>query len=90
MMEPKDKEAIQKMIWEINTMRTYHELWGSLSPRQVTEIIGHMEHVVKFLEMDTTLGVMQFENNEDLKHSIYKFISFMRWIKNNSYHAEQK
>ena len=85
MMDPKDRSKIEKMIWEINTMRTYHELWTSLSPRQVSEIVGHMQSVAEYLDEDF---VKLWPMEKDVKESMMKFLSFMRWIKNNSYHAD--
>jgi len=85
MMDPKDRSKIEKMIWEINTMRTYHELWTSLSPRQVSEIVGHMQSVAEYLDEDF---VQLWPMEKNIKESMMKFLSFMRWIKKNSYQAD--
>ena len=71
-MNPEDKAKLKKSIDDIRSLRLHHERWASLTPRQVDEVITHIQNVCEWFD-DSIV-------NTKTSHSIATLRSFLRWI----------
>lgn len=71
-MNPEDRAKLKKSIDDIRSLRLHHERWASLTPRQVDEVVTHIQNVCEWFD-DSIV-------NTKTTHSIATLRSFLRWI----------
>lgn len=74
MMNPEDKAKIQKYIDDVRQADKYTERWRSLTPRQIMELVHHLQIVIGATEPEF------FKATTESKLSVRTVKSFLKWI----------